>query len=499
MGRLAATDCKKGKLKVGFISYAQNFEDVMLWRVLKHVEQGFYIDVGANDPHVDSVTKVFYERGWSGINIEPLPKHYADLLKHRPRDINLQCAIGEASGELELWECDVRGWATAADEVVEMHERAGHKGEYHRVPVRTLAEVCSMYAPEDVHFLKIDVEGLEKAVIAGADLNQYRPWVLVIEATRPNSIEVAYHDWEELVLQSNYHFVYFDGLNRFYVAREHMELAEAFNCPPNVFDGFKLAAHQFAEDSLIQAEKSYVELEGQFTSATNQAEEAEARATRAEAYVVEMEACVAEAEAQVRETEARLARMKIYAADAVARAIQVETHAAEVLEIMRQKEKQSEQYEAKLRHAEAEADKLLAQLHSIYASKSWRITAPLRMTMQLAKRLLRCQRGSPHKENRRKLSFRGILGQGLGRAVAYIKRIPRLKRMVLGILSRMPGLNIRLRRLQAQAIYSQVEKGDSICNDHAQKQIILNLGSEGVNAHQRSPLEAHFRAYGTHK
>ena len=43
------------------ISYAQNFEDVILWRALKHVEAGRYIDIGANDPEKDSVTKVFYD------------------------------------------------------------------------------------------------------------------------------------------------------------------------------------------------------------------------------------------------------------------------------------------------------------------------------------------------------------------------------------------------------------------------------------------------------
>ncbi|HZF37393.1 MAG TPA: FkbM family methyltransferase, partial [Blastocatellia bacterium] len=46
---------------MSFISYAQNFEDVMLWRALKHIDRGFYIDVGANDPDLDSVTKAFYE------------------------------------------------------------------------------------------------------------------------------------------------------------------------------------------------------------------------------------------------------------------------------------------------------------------------------------------------------------------------------------------------------------------------------------------------------
>ncbi len=36
-----------------FISHAQNFEDVILWRALKHVQNGFYIDVGAQDPVIE--------------------------------------------------------------------------------------------------------------------------------------------------------------------------------------------------------------------------------------------------------------------------------------------------------------------------------------------------------------------------------------------------------------------------------------------------------------
>ncbi len=61
--------------------------------------KGFYIDAGANDPSIHSVTKVFYERGWHGINIEPLSEHIADLQRERPRDINLRCAAGSSEGE----------------------------------------------------------------------------------------------------------------------------------------------------------------------------------------------------------------------------------------------------------------------------------------------------------------------------------------------------------------------------------------------------------------
>jgi hypothetical protein len=82
-----------------FTSYAQNFEDVLLNRVLGDVDAGHYIDVGAADPVLDSVTKAFYDLGWSGINIDPLATNVARLSEQRPRDINLQLAAGAQEGK----------------------------------------------------------------------------------------------------------------------------------------------------------------------------------------------------------------------------------------------------------------------------------------------------------------------------------------------------------------------------------------------------------------
>jgi hypothetical protein len=75
---------------VTFVSYAQAKEDIHLLRALAGVrhEVGFYIDVGAWDPDIDSVTKLFYDAGWHGINIEPSTKWFARLIEKRPRDIN---------------------------------------------------------------------------------------------------------------------------------------------------------------------------------------------------------------------------------------------------------------------------------------------------------------------------------------------------------------------------------------------------------------------------
>lgn len=157
------------------ISYAQNLEDVLLWRALGHVTNGFYIDVGANDPVEHSVTKAFYDAGWRGISIEPLPSFHAAFLEQRPRDVNLAIAAGAENGELTLYDVPaVRGWASPEQSVAELHRLDGHEVAEITVPVRTLASVCEEYVDSEIHFLKVDVEGFEGEVLRGMDFRRWR-------------------------------------------------------------------------------------------------------------------------------------------------------------------------------------------------------------------------------------------------------------------------------------------------------------------------------------
>ena len=82
--------CKLSPPKlIGGISFSPSKEDWILYCLLKEQQNGFYIDVGANHPDWGSVTKLFYERGWRGINIEPLPEKFSCLELKRKRDIKL--------------------------------------------------------------------------------------------------------------------------------------------------------------------------------------------------------------------------------------------------------------------------------------------------------------------------------------------------------------------------------------------------------------------------
>jgi FkbM family methyltransferase len=220
-----------------FISYAQNYEDVMLRRALREVERGFYVDIGAADPKEDSVTFAFYERGWSGINVEPLDEYFAKLVQARPRDKSLKVAAGRETGVRTLYALP-SGLSTLDAELSARHQASGLPAQEIVVPVLTLTTILEDCGLPTIHFLKIDVEGAEAEVLEGLDLDRRRPWIIVVEATEPYSQLATRDNWEHLITNHGYDFAYFDGLNCFYVADERPELKARLATPPNVFDDF---------------------------------------------------------------------------------------------------------------------------------------------------------------------------------------------------------------------------------------------------------------------
>lgn len=231
------------------IAYGQNFEDVLLNRCFADQATGFYVDVGAWHPTNENVTKIFYDRGWRGVNVEPVPTYWKMLETDRVRDVNLQMAIGDKPGTLELTVFEGSGGSSFDDRFVDSFKRAGFEATKIQVKTTTLRDLFEEHVPRDtkVDFLKIDVEGWEDRAVAGMDWKKYRPRVVLIEATLPNSWTPNWESWEPGLLAQGYRHVWFDGLNRWYVAEEaHAELAQHFNRPPCIHDNFITAPHAAA-------------------------------------------------------------------------------------------------------------------------------------------------------------------------------------------------------------------------------------------------------------
>jgi FkbM family methyltransferase len=222
-------------------SYAQNFEDVILWRILRHVERGTYIDVGAQDPVADSVSLAFYEKGWRGVHVEPVASYAARLRDARPDEQVVEAAIALGEGTVLFFEIPETGLSTLDAAIARRHEADGFSVRHVEVPSLPLSKILDAFVGQDVHWLKIDVEGAEEQVIGSWPPSPVRPWIVIVESTAPNEAGPIDLPWEKQLLGLGYEFAYFDGLNRFYVSTAHPELKVGFGAGPNIFDDFVLA------------------------------------------------------------------------------------------------------------------------------------------------------------------------------------------------------------------------------------------------------------------
>jgi FkbM family methyltransferase len=202
------------------IYYGQNREDIILSAFFKDVKKGFYVDVGACEPIKFSITKLFYEKGWHGINIEPQEREFNKLVADRKRDINLNIGVGEKPGRLKLRAYNNEALSTFSEDVKKKYEHTkdqtglGYKDK--TVEVKTLEGIFTEHKVKSIQFLKVDVEGFEYEVLKGNDWNKYRPEVLCVEANNM----VKAQPWQSLLKNAGYIKVFFDGLNEYYVSKE---------------------------------------------------------------------------------------------------------------------------------------------------------------------------------------------------------------------------------------------------------------------------------------
>ncbi len=192
------------------------FQDNLVWQFFGCRREGFFIEVGANDPIDGSLTWLLEQNGWRGILVEPQSRLFPALQKSRPASVVVQaaCTAPEKRGwtDLHIPSDKLNPFATLApnvDDYSVQYERT------EKTEAITLDDVIERGGkPSRVDFVSIDTEGTELDVLRGFSLERHQPGLILLE-DKGNSLDKHRH-----LTQHGYKLVKRTQLNNWYVPRQ---------------------------------------------------------------------------------------------------------------------------------------------------------------------------------------------------------------------------------------------------------------------------------------
>jgi FkbM family methyltransferase len=161
--------------------YSQEKQDQLLeTHVFKGFKRGVFVDVGAWDGVTYNNTLFFErERQWTGLNLEPLPDKFQELVVNRPACTNLNLAVSDREGEADFLAMtgytsmlsglqdnyDPRHLQRIANETAEMKTESA----LIKVSVKRLDTIFREHDIRRVHYLSVDAEGSEFKILQSID------------------------------------------------------------------------------------------------------------------------------------------------------------------------------------------------------------------------------------------------------------------------------------------------------------------------------------------
>lgn len=208
----------------GKISFSQSGEDLICSSWLQN-NRGFYVDVGCNHPIRLNNTFHFYQRGWSGINIDPDPSAILLHKKVRPLDLNLNLGISNVRQTAQFYIFKPSTLSTFSKKSKDRFIKAGyHIVETKPIACLTLSEVWAKFVKgKQVDILNIDVEGQDEMVIEGNDWNKYRPRFVIVETVQHKPIVKAAKRLDDFFKNYRYHKFADTFINSIYASREFIQ------------------------------------------------------------------------------------------------------------------------------------------------------------------------------------------------------------------------------------------------------------------------------------
>jgi len=188
-------------------------ESELVWQFFAGRTDGFFVDIGANDPHRGSQTWFLEERGWRGILIEPQARLCERLRQVRPKSQVFQVACGApgAPSEMPFFTAATPGHSGLVKNLVDAGTT--YVGT-EKVKVMTLDAILAEAGNPPIDFVTMDVEGTQFDVLRGFSLQRHRPKLLLVE---DHLYDLKTHRY---LGRAGYKLVKRTGLNNWYVSKD---------------------------------------------------------------------------------------------------------------------------------------------------------------------------------------------------------------------------------------------------------------------------------------
>lgn len=170
----------------GHISYAQHGDDFMLVNLFEMlgIDKPSYLDLGAHQPTDISNTRLLYERGSRGVNVEANPRLIELFRCERPEDLNVNIGVGLLDGTALFYMYgDEDGRNTFSKEEI---RRTGMRvANEVFLPIKTVNQIVKDYCGDRwPDLLSCDIEGLDFDVLSSADFDVPAPPKVICVETR---------------------------------------------------------------------------------------------------------------------------------------------------------------------------------------------------------------------------------------------------------------------------------------------------------------------------
>lgn len=189
------------------------WEGELVWNAFEKRTDGFFLDIGANEPKHSSQTWFLEQQGWRGILVEPLRALCTRLeaARHRSCVIRAACGAPGHPPELVFHVADPPSKSSLVRNLIDA-DTPFVATEV--VPVKTVDELLAEAGNPEIDFVSIDVEGTQLDVLRGFDLRRCRPSLLLLED------HLYTLECHRLIKRQDFILVKRTGLNNWYAPRE---------------------------------------------------------------------------------------------------------------------------------------------------------------------------------------------------------------------------------------------------------------------------------------